>query len=90
MGFPPGEYRFYKGTGCGECFNTGYRGRTGAFEILNVTPRVRQAIHARSLKGLEEAMEAASFQPIMENCRRLVLEGVTTVEEVHRVLGSFS
>ena len=79
--------QFYRGVGCGECFNTGYRGRTGVFEILNITPAIRHAIHSRSIAKLEEAVEQADFQPIWEDCRRLVLEGVTSAEEVHRVLG---
>lgn len=87
MGMPPGDYLFYRGAGCSECFGTGYRGRVGAFEILSVTPDIRRAIYARSLKELEAAMEAAAFHPIMDNCRRLVLNGVTSTEEVHRVLG---
>lgn len=87
LGMEPGDYTFYRGEGCGECFGTGYRGRTGAFEILEVTPDMRRAIHARSLKELERAVEGANFQPIMANCRRLILDGVTSVEEVQRVLG---
>jgi len=87
LGMEPGDYLFYKGAGCGECFGTGYRGRMGVFEILPVTPGVRRAIHARSLERLEAAVEAAHFRPIMENCRKLVLEGVTSGEEIHRVLG---
>lgn len=87
LGLEAGEYIFYKGEGCGECFGTGYRGRTGAFEILTINPAIRRAIHARSLKELETAVEAADFHPIMENCRKLVLDGVTSTEEVHRVLG---
>ena len=87
LGLEAGEYIFYKGEGCGECFGTGYRGRTGVFEILTINPAIRRAIHARSLKELETAVEAADFHPIMENCRKLVLDGVTSTEEVHRVLG---
>ena len=81
------ELTFYKGEGCGECFGTGYRGRTAVFEILEMTPAMRRAIHAQSLKDLETAMAAANFRPLIENCRQLVLEGVTSAEEVHRVLG---
>ena len=78
---------FYKGEGCADCFNTGYRGRVGVFEILEMTPAMRRAIHARSLKELETAVSEGDFRPLMENCRELVLEGVTSAEEVHRVLG---
>ena len=87
LGMPPGDYTFYRGEGCGDCFGTGYRGRTGVFEILEFTAGMRRAIHARSLKDLEKAMDTAGFQPIIASCRRLVLEGTTSAEEVYRVLG---
>ena len=84
---PAGDSPFYRGTGCGECFGTGYRGRVGVFEILLIDPAIRRAIHSRSLKELEAAIAASDFHPILENCRQLVLNGVTSSEEVHRVLG---
>lgn len=87
LDMPPGDYTFYKGEGCGECFGTGYRGRRGVFEILTMTPAIRKAIHSGSLEELENAIEAADFSPIMENCRKLILDGVTSSEEVFRVLG---
>ena len=87
LGLEPGDYRFYKGEGCGECFGTGYRGRTGSFEILTINPAIRRAIHSRSLKELEAAMELTDFHPMIENCRKLVLDGLTSSEEVQRVLG---
>ena len=79
--------KFYKGQGCGECFNTGYKGRTGVFEILTMTPEVRHAIHARSIKQLEQAVANCDFRGIWEDCRDLVREGITTVAEVQRVMG---
>ena len=88
MGFTPSEkLMFYKGEGCSECFGTGYRGRVGVFEILEMTPAIRRAVHSQSLKELETAVESADFQPIMENCRRLVLDGTTSSDEIHRVMG---
>ena len=38
-------------------------------------------------RELEQAVQASGFQPIMDNCRQLVLEGITSTEEIHRVLG---
>jgi len=87
LGLRPGDYLFYRGKGCGECFNTGYRGRTGVFEILTMTPAIRRAINARSDTELEAAIQASEFKPIIESCRQLVLDGVTSPEEIHRVLG---
>ena len=86
LGMAPGDALFYRPGGCGECFSTGYRGRVGVFEILEVTSAMRRAIHARSLKELEAAVAAANFHPMMENCRRLVQDGITTPEEIYRVL----
>lgn len=88
MGFPEEEDRvLYRGEGCAECFKTGYRGRTGAFEILKITYPVRRAIHNRSHQQMEDAIKEADFVPIMENCRQLVADGITTVEEVERMVG---
>ena len=78
---------FYRGEGCTDCFGTGFRGRVGVFEILEVTPAMRRAIHARSLTDLEDAMAGADFRPLADNCRQLVLDGVTSADEVYRVLG---
>ena len=87
LGLPAGDYTFYRGTGCSECFQTGYRGRTGVFEILTVTPAIRRAIHDRSLPELEAALRSAAFHPLRENCAELVAGGVTTVEEVLHIMG---
>ena len=88
MGFSQSQSTlFYRGEGCPECFNTGYRGRTGVFEILKMTPLIREAIYRHSAKGLEEAIKKSDFLPVMENCRQLVSEGITSVDEVVRMVG---
>lgn len=88
MGFAPeGSEVFYRGEGCDDCFHTGYRGRIGVFEILNITPDLRRAIHSGNRREMEAAVERANLRPIMENCRELIREGVTTTEEVTRVIG---
>ncbi len=88
MGLPAGQSRpFYRGAGCSECFQTGYRGRTAVFEILTVTPDIRRAIHQRDLKALEAAVQASSFHPMLESCAQLVSEGITTTDEIVRIMG---
>lgn len=88
LGLPAqGDETFYRGAGCDACFHTGYRGRVGAFEILNVTAPIRQAIYANDRTRLADAMAQSDFQPIMDNCRDLVLEGVTSADEVRRIVG---
>lgn len=87
LGFPEdGPEQFYKGEGCDECFHTGYRGRIGVFEILQMTPKLRRAIYSGQRERIEEAVKVSDFQPIMENCRELVADGTTTVEEVARTV----
>ena len=75
---------FYKGKGCYMCFDSGYRGRTGVFEILTVTSRIRDEI-SKGKNGTELrriVKEEGNFTPMIENGRDLVLKGVTTLEEV--------
>ena len=87
MGLPQGDYQFYRGTGCSECFHTGYRGRTGVFEILTMAPDMRHAIHQKDRKAMEEAVRRSTFRPILEDCAHLVAEGITTTEEIVKVIG---
>lgn len=87
----PGTPRtFYRGEGCPACFGTGYRGRTGVFEILVVTRAVRQAIsRGASREEIGDLVrKEGNFVTLAENCRRLVLEGVTTIEEVRRTVSA--
>ncbi len=72
----------YRGKGCPHCFNTGYRGRIGVFEILIMGPEIRRCIMEGKSK---EEMLGAARKPgdllMWDNCRKLVMEGITTVEE---------
>lgn len=88
MGLPAGQtYQFYRGAGCSDCFQTGYRGRTAVFEILTMTPEIRRAIHRKDLQALEHAVQQSTFQPILKDCAKLVTEGLTTAEEIVRIIG---
>lgn len=80
--------RLYKGAGCPMCFGTGYRGRTGVFEILIMTNPLRAVIETGAGREAFVSALPADFVPIAENCRRLVLEGVTTTEEARRTIMS--
>lgn len=81
------DLKFYRGVGCSDCFQTGYRGRTAVFEILPFTPQIRRAIHQRDLKQLQEAVRQSTFQPLLVNCAQLVTQGITTTEEIFRIVG---
>ncbi len=80
---------FYKGKGCPNCFHTGYRGRTAVFEMLEITSKVRAMISRRAGRDEIEAelkKPESGFVSLRKNALRLVLEGVTTGEEVLRVI----
>ena len=84
----PGR-KFYRGKGCPMCFNTGYRGRTAVFEILVLNSAIRHAIadnipHSQ----LMELIHQSDFEPLINDCVRLVLNGTTTVEEAYRTVNS--
>lgn len=80
---------FFKGKGCPHCFDTGYRGRTGVFEILIMNRQTRRCIaEAGGKEELIKAAEGSDYVSLRENCRRLVLEGVTTVDEARRTINS--
>lgn len=83
---PLGDYTFYKGDGCPECFHTGYRGRMAVFEILVFNADIKRAIMTNNVIDLEKAIDESGFVPILQNCIELVKDGVTTVQEVTRAV----
>ena len=83
-------YVLYKGEGCPECFNAGYRGRIGVFEVFTLDRSLRQAItEGARREKLQQMVEAqGGYRSLADNARDLVLEGVTTVEEALKVIHS--
>ena len=76
----------YKGAGCRQCQNTGYRGRQGVFELMPVTEEVRSLTLERASSGrIREVAVRDGMASLREDGWRLVREGRTTVEEVIRV-----
>ena len=83
------KHIFYRGEGCADCFNTGYRGRIGVFEILEITPEIRPLISRQAGRpAIEQELASAhsEFRTLRENAIQLVEEGITTAEEVQRVI----
>ena len=72
--------------GCEACGHTGYKGRTGVYELMSADERVRSLIHQRAAESeLAEAAMAADLRPMREDGQRLVQLGLTSAEEVLRV-----
>ena len=76
----------WAGTGCAQCRGTGYRGRTGIYELLVMDEEMRVAVHEDAAAGrLTKIARAKGMVLLREDGLRLVGEGVTTAEEVVRV-----
>jgi general secretion pathway protein E len=76
----------YRRKGCNSCMNTGYRGRTGIFEIMIMDEGVKKLILRTSDSNQinDEAVRGGMSTLVQDGARR-VLEGITTIEEVLRV-----
>jgi len=77
--------RFFRGTGCRHCRQTGYAGRVGIFELLRVTQPVRQAVTRRATATEILAIAPDDHEPMREDGFRKAASGLTTIEEVLRV-----
>ncbi|MCX5906482.1 MAG: type II secretion system protein GspE, partial [Deltaproteobacteria bacterium] len=80
------EGTVYRGKGCPACSETGYHGRTGIYEILIVSEKIRQLImkNADSATIVCQAVEEG-MRTLRQDGARKVAAGVTTLEEVLRV-----
>ncbi|MGB9612909.1 MAG: type II secretion system ATPase GspE [Candidatus Margulisiibacteriota bacterium] len=87
VGFDPRkEYTFYQGKGCRFCRNTGYKGRTGIFEILVVDDQIRNLILNRaSASEIKQMAVEAGMRTLRDDGLLKVVEGKTTIDEVLRV-----
>jgi general secretion pathway protein E len=75
-----------KAVGCLECRNTGYRGRSGIYEMLTITPKLRKLIQPTTdLAELKKQAYAEGMQPLMLNGAEKVAAGLTTIEELLKV-----
>jgi len=72
--------------GCDHCAHTGYKGRTGVYELMAVDPAVQALVHNRAAEAeLATAARAAGLRSMREDGERLVAEGITSLEELVRV-----
>ena len=78
-----GDRKFYFGAGCEECNDSGYRGRTGLFEMIKVTDNFREMINsgAATLVLRQNAIEQG-MRTLREDGLRSIFDGECTVEEV--------
>ena len=76
----------YIPVGCPDCGHSGYKGRTGVYELMVADDAVRALIHNRAAESdLLVAAQQAGLRSMREDGERLVQEGITSLEEVVRV-----
>lgn len=77
------DIQLYKGTGCSFCNNTGYKGRAAIHEVLALTKDIRKLIDAREVDDtIRQKSIADGMITLNECCIKLVLSGITTVDEL--------
>ena len=80
------EGPIYEAAGCDDCRGTGYKGRTGIFEILPVTDEIRPLVIAHaSASAIKQQALAHGMKTLREDGWDKVLAGVTTIDEILRV-----
>ena len=75
-----------QGKGCPKCFNTGYLGREAVIEILEINDTMRQIIYEGTSTQLDLYLRSIDFQSFRVAAVEKVLQGVTTIKEIMRVI----
>ena len=84
------DHRYFKGKGCSNCNGTGYLGRTGVYEMLEMTKAVVEAANQTDpAKFLEVASREMQGNTLRAHAAQLVVEGKTTVDEALRISNQF-
>jgi len=79
------ELKFYRGKGCKDCGRSGYKSRTGVFEVVKMTDTIKEHIIGGASAGkIREAARQEGFTSLLEDGLEKVSQGITTIEEVLR------
>ena len=79
------QYSFYYGRGCQRCNNSGYKGRTGLYELLDVTDDIRDLVTSNaSVDDIRNLARSQGMTTLREAGLKLIFDGMTTIDEVVR------
>ena len=79
------RYKFYYGKGCQRCNNSGYKGRTGIYELMEINDDVRDMIASdASTDELKNLARSQGMTTLREAGLKLIFDGITTIDEVVR------
>lgn len=82
-----GDKPFYQGKGCDKCDGTGYFGRVGIHEVMEIDDSIRKAIiNKADSSEIQQLAVKNGMTPMLDDGFQKALEGVTTIEEVLRVI----
>ncbi|WP_188150342.1 GspE/PulE family protein [Teredinibacter waterburyi] len=77
---------FRQGQGCSHCYNTGYRGRIGVFELLELNTPMANALRDNNVREFNDAAHSdPHYRPLSASALEFALQGITSLEEVLRV-----
>lgn len=78
--------KLYKGLGCNNCGNSGYKGRVAAFEILEIDKEIKEAImNERNSEELEDLCIKRGMKTLKQYGTEMVINGVTTLDELAKI-----
>ncbi len=83
---PEDSVQFYQAQGCAQCNHQGYKGRTGIYELLKIDHTISSMIHDDASEQEIEAYARKTMPSILEDGVRLIRSGITTSDEVFRVI----
>jgi type IV pilus assembly protein PilB len=79
------QYKFYYGKGCQRCNNSGYKGRCGIYELLDMTDDIRDMISSdASVDDMRNLARSQGMTTLRESGLKLIFDGVSTIDEVVR------
>ena len=82
------DLKLFRGRGCPNCLGTGYKGRVAISEIVTISPTLRDMIFQKeSILTMRKEAANCGFQAIRQDAVRKALTGITTLQEIARVLG---
>ena len=84
VGLPASVKKLYRGKGCDKCYHTGNKGRTGIFEIIEITPEIRHFIIEN--ENTDIISKKAKLKTMSDRCRQKVRDGIIAPEEYIRVV----
>jgi len=86
--FASGQLPTFHGKGCNRCYNTGYRGRVGLYEVLIPDEELLHLITSDvSIRDINQMAKSKGMKTLLDDAREKVAQGITTMDEILRVLG---